>query len=54
MICTEFRDCDEPAPFIIEIRHDEQIGWTAREVTAEVEADREKLKQRGWCPESEG
>jgi hypothetical protein len=45
LICSKFRDGDEPEPFIVEIRHDDERGWSAREVTAEVEAEHEDLKQ---------
>ncbi len=44
-ICSKFRDGDEPEPFIVEICHDNERGWSAREVTAEVEAEHERLKQ---------
>jgi hypothetical protein len=45
LICSKFRDGDEPEPFIVEIRHDDENGWSAREVTAEVDCEHERLKQ---------
>jgi len=45
MICSKFRDGDEPEPFIIEIKHDDEAGWSVAEVTAEVENQHESIKQ---------
>src|SRR5262249_53388778 len=53
LICSKFRDGDEPEPFIVEIRHDDENGWSAREVTAEVESEHENLKQAADAKQQE-
>jgi hypothetical protein len=43
-ICSKFRDSDEPDPFCVEVCHDDDAGWSCREVTDEVVAKHEEVR----------